>query len=222
MLRFLAGLALLAFAATSGIAGYRLLRTELAAGIYRERLAALATDYDALRDRYAEAVRRTAVTELWVRDGSLAVVVRTADGRLREVPTPYDPGNEIYVDFAVLEGRLWIRRVFADDTPPREGILVDPSLGAVDWDAEEAAYGKAAYRTLGEGRWVVSVNGSGALDLVRAPEREPAELAPAPLLREFEPMERAVDDRLRRIGPGEMLGVLRDAVHGLEHEPALP
>lgn len=216
MLRALAGIALVALAGTAGIAGYRLLRAELAADVYRGRLEALADDYRTLHSRYEEVVRRTAVTELRVEEGRLSVLVRRADGRVHEVPTPYDPGREIYVDFAVLDGRLWIRRVFGEDTPPREGVLVDPALGAVDWDADDDAFGKAAYRTLGEGRWVVTVTGGGALGLERAGPRAPVELSPPPPIRRPEPVASRVDERLRDVGPGELLAVLLRALAGLQ------
>lgn len=212
MLRWLARGGVLLLAVGLGLGGYGLLRAELAAEVYRERLEALAADYASLRDRYEEAVERTAVTELRVEDGRLSVAVRRADGELRVLPTPYDPEGEIYVDFAVVDGRLWIRRVFGEDTPPREGVLVEPRLGEIDWDAAEAAHGKAAYRTLGEGRWVVSVTGNGSLGLERAGEGGAADLAPPPPVRDYEPVAARVDRRLGRIRAGEVLAVLAEAL----------
>lgn len=219
-LRWLARIGAALLVGTLAVGGYRLVRTELAAEVYRERLEALASDYASLRDRYEEAVRRTAVTELRVEDGELSVAVRRADGEVRVIPTPYDPRSEIYVDYAVQDGRLWIRRVFADDTPPKEGVLVEPRLDEVDWEAADAAHGKAAYRTLGEGRWVVTVTGNGALGLERVePDAEP-ELAPPPPVRDFEPVARRVDDRLGRIRPEELFAVLADAARGASERPA--
>ena len=50
-----------------------MVESRVAADIYRQRLTALGADYEALRGRYNEAVRKTAVTELLVKDGSLSV-----------------------------------------------------------------------------------------------------------------------------------------------------
>jgi hypothetical protein len=152
MLRILGNLALAALIAFAGLAGWQLLRTGLAADVYRERLAQAVGDYEALRGQYNQAVRRTAVTELVVEDGRLSVVVRDAAGNLQTTPTPFDPAREIYVDFVVVGGRLWIRRVFDDRTPPEQGVLIDPALAQIDWSDEQAAHGKAAYRALGPGR----------------------------------------------------------------------
>ena len=49
--------------------------------VYRERLAAVASDYEELRGRFNEAVRRTAVTELVVENGALSVAIRNAGGQ---------------------------------------------------------------------------------------------------------------------------------------------
>src|SRR5262249_20783722 len=129
----------------------------------------------------------------------LSVAIRDAAGAARVIETPFDPSHEIYVDYAVLDGRLWIRRVFDDRTPPGEGVLVDPQLAQVDWDARGGAYGKATYRSLGPGRWVVSVSGDGSLGLVRVPDGEPTELAPPPPVRSYEPVEDARHDALREL-----------------------
>jgi hypothetical protein len=204
----LLSIALLALAAAGGFAGYRLLESTLAAEVYRARLAELAADHEALRSVYNEAVRRTAVTELRVEDGKLSVVIRTAEGDLEVLPAPFDPESEIYVDYVVVDGRLWIRRVFDSGTPPEQGMVVDPRFAHVDWDAEVASHGKAAYRSLSEGSWVVDVSGDGSLTLARREGGEPPALSPPPPVREYEPVERAVDDALAEIGPAEALRVI--------------
>ena len=201
-------LPLLAVLGLAALAAWRLLESDVEAGVYRARLEALAGDYETLRSRYNEAVQRTAVTELRVRDGVLSVVIRDATGEQHEIETPYDPASEIYVDFAILDGRLWIRRVFDAGTPPERGLLIDPELAHVDWDAQPDAHGKAAYRSLGEGRWVVSVTGDGSLGLARADGDEAPELSPPPPIREYEPLEQSVDARLRAIRPDEALRAL--------------
>jgi len=186
----------------------QLLRTGLAADVYRARLEQVVGDYEALRGQYNQAVRRTAVTELIVADGRLSVAIRDAGGGIRTLETPFDPSREIYVDFVVLDGRLWIRRVFDDRTPPEAGVLIDPALAEIDWSAEGAAYGKATYRALAPGRWVVSVTGDGSLGLTRAREGVPAELAPAPPVRDFEPIESELGAALRELGPAEVMHAL--------------
>jgi hypothetical protein len=206
----LLSIALVALLAAAGIAGFRLLEATLAAEVYRERIAELAADHAALREVYNEAVRRTAVTELRVEEGKLSVAVRTAEGDLEVWPAPFDPREEIYVDYVVVDGRLWIRRVFDARTPPEQGLLVDPRFAHVDWDTEDASHGKATYRSLGEGRWVVDVTGDGSLGLARRDGEEPPELSPPPPVRDYEPVERAVDDALAAIGPVEGLRVIAE------------
>ena len=191
--------------AIAGVGVYRLVEARVASDIYRARLAELAQSYEALRDQYDEAVRRTAVTELVVRDGELFVSIRTAAGELHTIPTPYDPRNEIYVDYAVVDGRLWIRRVFDAATPPDEALVVDPALRRIDWEADEALHGKAAYRSLGEGRWIVTVTGDGSLGLARVAADEPMPLAAAPRLRRFDPIEQEVRDAMGAFEPGEVI-----------------
>jgi len=208
LLRGVAWLGVLAVTAVAAVAVYGVVRGQLSDEVLRRRLDLLAADYEALHERYEAVIARTAVTELHVAEGRLSVRVRDLEGEVHEIPTPYDPTKEIYVDYAVVDGRLFVRRVFAEDVPPREGVLVDPALLAIDWDAESATHGKAAYRTLSEGRWIVTVTGGGALGLAPAPA-EPVRLSPPPRLRRFEPVESRVDERLAEIRPGEVWQALR-------------
>jgi len=165
--------------------GYRFLRADVEADVYRDRLGELSTQYESLRSAYDQAVRRTAVTELVVDGGKLSVRVRTAEGVLREIPTPFDPGGEIYVDYVIIGGRLWIRRVFDARTPPADGLVIDPIVAEVDWAGDLANVGKAVYRRLDEGRWVITVTGNGSLGLARA-ESTPAGLSSPPIVRDHE------------------------------------
>jgi hypothetical protein len=208
MLSRILSLFLVVLVAVSAFAAYRLLEASLAAEVYRDRLAELSADYEQLRGRYNEAVRRTAVTELRVEGGVLTVVIRTADGELQSLVSPFDPSKEIYVDYVVHEGRLWIRRLFDEDTPPGAGMLIDPRFVDVDWDTSEESYGKAAYRSLGEGRWVVDVTGDGSLGLARRDPLEPVELSAPPPVRRYEPVETEVGEALGEIRPGEALEAL--------------
>jgi hypothetical protein len=191
--------------AVAAVAAYRVLESQIAADIYRERLAELEHDYSLLRHRYNQVVRKTAVTELWVEDGRLSVTVRTVDGVTQTIPTPFDPTGEIYVDYVVLDGRLWIRRLFDQATPPDAGMLIDPELSEVDWQAERASMGNAVYRELAEGRWLVTVTGDGSLGLARSPEDEVPELAVPPVIRDYAPVDEQVEAALRELSAEEII-----------------
>ncbi len=207
LIRF-AGVSLFgALFAGGGYLGYRSVRSDLAASVYRERLAALADQYESLRSNYNQAVRKTAVTELLVSDGKLSIAIRAADGSRRVVETRLDPRQEIYVDYIVLDGRLLIRRVFDSWTPPMSAILLDQELAEIDWNDPRADHGKAVYRALTDGRWIISVTGSGSLGLVRLGDTDatdPADLRRAPEVRDFSEAVKQADEQLRGIGPGEV------------------
>ena len=201
----LATLLLVLALAGAGWMGFRLIEARLAADIYRDRLQELVASYDALRDVYNEAVLRSAVTELIVGDGTVQVSIRTADGVLDTIPTPYDPERELYVDYVVIDDRLWIRRVFDEDTPPGEGVVIDPSLVKVDWDEEGARFGKATYRKLDPGRWVVTVTGDGSLGLGRRRNGDAVALSAPPPVRDYPQIETSVRDALSALGPREVI-----------------
>lgn len=190
----------------SGVAllfGYQLVRGGIVEDVYKDRLREVSGEFRALRAQYNEAVKRTAVTELVVEDQSLSVRVRSAAGVERVIETPYDPSGEIYVDYVVLDGRVWMRRVFDAKTAPSEGTLIDPALSEIDWEREGARFGKTVYRSLGEGRWVISVSGDGSLGIGPGGP-EPIELGSAPEVGEFEEMEQDLDDEVSGIGLGEV------------------
>ncbi|MDX9911320.1 MAG: hypothetical protein RBS39_05775 [Phycisphaerales bacterium] len=192
--------------------GYEMLASRVAASMYRARLDALGQEYAALRDRYNDAVRRTAVTELIVRGGSLSVRVRTIDGVERVIETPFDPRGEIYIDYVVLDGRLWIRRIFDVATPPGQAMVIEPDLAEVQWRAPNDVgdvpdHGKAVYRTLSDGRWIVTTTGDGALGLKRAGDADEGEaLALGPAVRSYEEVLEPLPDPTRDITWGEVLG----------------
>lgn len=183
--------AVLALIVISGLFGLGYARAQVEREVYRDRLLELTARYDRLVDRYNDAVRRTALTELIVgEDRSLAVGVRTAAGETERIETPYDASREIYVDYAILDGRVWIRRVFDDNTPPSRATLIDPELARIDWDAlGERSLGQAVYRSLEPGRWVIDVTGSGALGLRPAGPDESVSLGEAPQIRRFRSIE---------------------------------
>ena len=193
--------ALVIIAGLGTATAYSVARSQLAASVYLERLEALARDYESLRQEYNTAVRRTAVTELLVSGDRLSVHLRTADGQTKTIDTPFDPRGEIYVDYAVVDGRLWLRRIFDADTPPSGAMVIDPSFETIDWTQVSAKYGKAIYRSLDTGRWVVSVTGDGSLGLEQVnPEDADRPLAFAPQVRDFETIEEQVQARIDRIG----------------------
>ena len=78
----------------------------------------------------------------------------------------------------------------------------------VDWEVVGKDFGKAAYRALGEGRWVVDVTGDGSLGLARRDPDEVVDLAPAPPVREYEPVAATVDSVLGSIRPSEAVRAL--------------
>ncbi|MCC6680251.1 MAG: hypothetical protein IT445_05045 [Phycisphaeraceae bacterium] len=188
----------------AGVIGYQWLRANLEADIYRQRLGELSQHYQDLRRTYNEAVRRTAITELVVADGHVSVSIRTAEGEIKRIDTPYVAGSEVFVDYVVLDGRLWIRRVFDSDTPPRGGVMIDPKLADVKWDDNDLVQGKAVYRRLDEGRWIVTVTGNGALGLARR-EGDSEELSAPPPLRDYEPTVDQADADVQRIGTMDVL-----------------
>ena len=135
----------------------------------------------------------------------LAVSIRTAEGELRRFDTPHDPAAEIYIDYVVRSGQLWIRRVFDASTPPERGIVIDPSLAELSWeDDAELAHGKATYRALGEGRWIVTATGNGALGLAEARPGDRVVLSPPPELKRYPPAPEEARDVLRALTPLEI------------------
>ena len=185
--------------------GYRLALSRLEVGIYRDRLASLSNDYETLRSTYNQAVAKTAVTELIVKGGRLSVVIRTIQGVERVIDTPFDPTREIYCDYVLLDGRLWIRRVYDSHTAPRDGLVIDKDLQYVNWDDPAARYGKAVYRSLGEGRWVVTVTGDGSLALVKVDPKVEVTLSGPPPVREYEQLKKEIDESLADVTPGDVL-----------------
>ena len=80
------------------VSGFFWLREEVTSQIYRNKLEAMAAEYADLADHYNHAVRQSAITELEVTTDSVAVLIRTIDGEIKRIPTPYDPRREIFVD----------------------------------------------------------------------------------------------------------------------------
>ena len=204
-----AGVIAAVLAVGAGALGYRVAHDRVAAAVYRDRVVALHADLQERTATYNAAVRKTAVTELRVADGAVSVVIRDAAGELQRIPTPFDPAGEIYLDYIVLDGRLWIRRVFDAATAPSDAVVIDPARVDVDWSADDANFGKAVYRSLSDGRWVAAVSGDGALTLRKA-EHAP-ELVSAPEVRDFDPVAE-VDAAVDAITWREVIGALRGMI----------
>ncbi|MEX0331184.1 MAG: hypothetical protein AB3N64_07155 [Puniceicoccaceae bacterium] len=181
------------------VSGFFWLREEVTSQIYRNKLESMAAEYAELADRYNDAVRQSAVTELEVTEDSVAVLIRTIDGDLKRIPTPYDPKEEIFVDYLVGNGRIWIRRVFDENTAPGNGLVIDPVWEVVDWKDSALSYGKIVYRSLEPGIWSIQVSGNGALSLEPAAESHPEALTAAPELRSFEEIQLSLDAEVQSI-----------------------
>ena len=106
------GFAVIAAVGLVSVVGMRFAKSDAANEVYQSRLRDLSTDYESLATQYNQAVRQTAITELVVKDRSITVQIRTIEGTAETIETSCDADKEIYVDFALIEGRLWIRRVF--------------------------------------------------------------------------------------------------------------
>ena len=196
-------------------AAYQYSKGHIAADIYRHRLAELNGRYHDLRSRYNEVVKRTAVTELAVRDGRLDVVFRTAEGVLKTVPTGLSAAEEVHVEYVARAGRLWIRRVYTLDRPGAGGqanarvAVIDPSLADLPWKAEPNLQGLGVFRKdLAGGRWVVTTTGNAALALTKAPDGEPGELSPPPPVGTFDQIDQEVQDQLERVSFLDVVGAL--------------
>lgn len=183
-------------------------RSELTARLYRHQYTQLRERHRDLRDAYKELVQKTAVTELDVTDGRLTVVVRGATGDLQRVKTPFNPASEIYVDYVILNGRLWIRRVFDEHTPPNQALIIDPGLIEIDWNSDHAQHGEAVYRSLDEGRWTVTVTGNGALGLSKQESHAAAPLCRAPRLLQPTPAFEHLSDQPDTWRPQDILRTL--------------
>ena len=192
-------LAILGVIATVAFVGLKVAQAQAATSVYQSRLRDLSTEYESLRTHYNQAVRQTAITELLVKDRKITVQIRTIEGEQESIPTPCDADKEIYVDFALIQGRLWIRRVFDADTPPSQATLINPKLANVDWDSEGALVGQAVYRRLDEGRWIVNAAGDGALALTKVPEDQIINLSPPPTVQAFEEVQSQVDEEIDKV-----------------------
>ena len=203
--RSLIALSFLLLAGVGVAFGWRLVAADVRLNAYEREYRALVEDHEHLRSRYNNAVRETAITELHVNDGALCVRVRTVEGVQRTIDTPFDPAGEIYIDYVISDGRVWIRRVFDAQTAPADALVIDPEFEDVDWNDNRSRLGKAVYRSLSEGRWVVTVTGDGSLGLAKA--QDPAareDLIPAPEVTDHEEIHERIEREVEAITPGDI------------------
>ena len=187
------------------VLGYCLASRNVELDIYRDRLAGLSNEYESLRFMYNQAVRKTAVTELIVKDGRLSLAIRTIEGVNRLIDTPFDPAREIYCDYVLLDGRLCIRRVYDAHTPPHKGLVIDDKLEYVDWNDPAARYGNAVYRSLSEGRWIVTVTGDGSLGLAKVDAKADVALSGPPPVLDYGQLEEQINEDLSHVSVGDVL-----------------
>jgi putative NADH-flavin reductase len=80
----------------------------------------------------------------------------------------------------------------------------------VDWNDPQISVGKAVYRELTDGRWVVSVTGDGSLGLALADDEESLDLPPMPDVKEYE----AIAQETQRLAEAISVGDVFDWVFG--------
>ncbi|MFK7790124.1 MAG: hypothetical protein AB8C95_11615 [Phycisphaeraceae bacterium] len=197
----------------ASVAGYQWAKANVAQDIYRDRLTSLQADYQDLAEQYNQAITPRPVTELFVEDGKVCVIVRKGDGELVRVPTPFNGWeNDVYVDYVLADGRLLIRRVFEikDGQDTSKPVQVDSDLVDVQW-GEAVPFGKAIYRSkMEDGRWVVSVTGDGSLTLKRVGDEVEVNLATQPRVEKFSPVDQRADEAVEQIGVGDVWKHLMD------------
>ena len=181
------------------VCGFFWLKEEVTSRIYRNKLEVLAGEYAALADQYNHAVRQSAITELEVTADKVTVLIRTIDGEVKRIPTPFNPKKEIFVDYLIGNGRIWIRRIFDQATPPEQALVVDPLWDLVDWKKAGLNYGKIIYRSLEPGLWSIQVSGNGALTLEPVATSTMASLVASPEIRSYEEIQLELDQSVKDI-----------------------
>ncbi|MCD6304155.1 MAG: hypothetical protein J7M21_04250 [Planctomycetes bacterium] len=203
--------------AVAAAALYQHSRGNIIAGIYRRRLQQLSEDYGRLHALYNEVVKKTAVTELVVAGGRLSVVIRTAEGIRRTIPTALDPRREVHVEYIARRGRLWIRRIYTmsdvDETGAAraEVVSIDPTLDDLPWSKDADLQGLAVFRKeLSDGRWVVTTTGNAALALTRLRPGEDSQLAGPPPVRDYPQLEQEIRREIDRLSLADVAeGIFR-------------
>ena len=198
-----AAITLLALLVVSAV-GFAFIKQQAVTNIYRDRLHQLSAEYEDLRGQYNDAVRKAAVTELVVEQGTLSVHLVDVHGRNRVLTTDVDPELPVYVDYLVQHDRLWVRSVYDASRSPQDAMILDEAYRDIDWEDPATRYGLVAYRKLTEGRWVVTATQNGALALVPAGDT-PVELVPPPPMLDFKTVDQEVAADLDRLSIGDVL-----------------
>lgn len=204
-------LGIIAFIALTGLAvwlAYRYAHAQFAEDVYRQRISTLVKDYENLRTSFNSAVKKTAVTELLVNeDGSICVVFVNMDGSEVVKPTPFRLGSEVFVDFVAIDNRLFLRRIFDEHTMPKEAMFINPELQKIEWQSGKVGGGSAPYIQINKpGRWVVSANGTGALEIRHTDVNAPrAPLVATPAVRDFSTVDKELNDDLEQITAGDVI-----------------
>lgn len=209
------------------IVGYHFIKARMMVKHYREGVAEITAKYQTLVDeynvaadkfnqlktRYNEVLARTIVTELKVEDKKCSVILSNSEGVIVELPVELNLDKEVFVDYILFGNRLFIRRVFDSGTAPeraedifREQKVRDYMPQEIDWADPQFRHGKSIYRKLGEGSWMITVTGGGALDIDRK-ENVPHLDFISPLegvwIKEFDPesgevLKKQFDDKIRK------------------------
>lgn len=189
------------------ISGYHIALFKMEADILRNRVVELHKNHTELISRYNEAVKKTAITELLVEDENLWVIIRTVDGTVEKIKTPFNPSSkqEIFCDYLVLDNRIWIRRVFDDQTSPSEGFFIENKFENINWEDPNMPVGKAIYRPLTPGRWKVTVTGGGSLGLERIDDNVEIHLASPPVVRDYSQIEEDMQAELKEVNVFDVL-----------------
>jgi len=201
--------------ALAAIAGYHWAKANVAQDVYHDRLVGLQDDYKRLAEQYNQAVTPRPVTELWVEEGNVCVVVRKGDEIVR-VPTDFDVRkNEVYVDYILADQRLLIRRVFemnkVTGVPPDKIVTVDKDLLEVDWDPQRVPYGLSlSFSGREDGRYLISATHNGSLSLKQIDEDSEVKLATRPPIKQFEPVDEQAHAAVDAIGFGDVWKHLTD------------
>ncbi|MFN3168285.1 MAG: hypothetical protein ACE37H_14595 [Phycisphaeraceae bacterium] len=201
--------------ALAAVAAYHWAKASVAQDVYRDRLVGLQDDYQRLAEQYNQAVTPRPVTELWVEDGEVCVVVRKGEDIVR-VPTDFDVRtNEVYVDYILADQRLLIRRVFEMNkltgVPPNKIVTIDKDLLEVDWDPQRVPYGLSlSFSGREDGRYLISATHNGSLSLKPIDENAEVRLTTRPPIKQFDPVDEQAHASVDAIGIGDVWKYLTD------------
>lgn len=208
--RWMQTLVLLALLGGVSTAAYFWASERVKSAIYAHQLEQLGAEFSQLQDAYQTLIKETTLTQLEVTDQSIAVLIRGRDGSLQRVHTPFLPQREVYVDYVVSGGRIWIRRIFDSATPPSEAMVLDPVWQSVDWQDPRHRFGQAVYRSLQPGLWEIRVTGNGAMSLAPAQADAANVIAYAPQIESITDWQQSKATERGSIGPREVWQWLAD------------